>query len=241
MATPDRALPRRKGGRSARLQAQEVRPADPFSDDALTSEGLHAPRRRARLLVLACGALAREIGALCRLNGWDEVTLHCLPAILHNRPERIGPAAEAALDAHPHDRAFLAYADCGTGGGLERLAARRGIGMLPGAHCYAFFDGVAAFEARGETTAFYLTDFLARQFDAFVTRPLGLDRHPELRDTYFRGYDRLVHLAQVEDLATEALARRHADTLGLAFERRLTGYGDLAAALEREVAAGRAA
>ena len=233
--------PRRRGGRAARLSTHPPAPADPMSDDALTREGLRAPRARARLLVLACGALAREIGALCRLNGWDEVTLHCLPAILHNRPERIGPAAEAALDALPHDRAFLAYADCGTGGGLERLAARRGIGLLPGAHCYAFFDGVAAFEARGETTAFYLTDFLARQFDAFVTRPLALDRHPELRDQYFAGYDRLVHLAQVEDPAVEALARRHAGTLGLAFERRLTGYGDLAAALEGEVTAVRAA
>ena len=225
---------RRKGGRAARLA--EGRTVTHPSDDLLTFRGTAPPKGTARLLVLACGALAREIGALVRLNGWDGVTLHCLPAILHNRPERIAPAVEAALDAHPHDRAFLAYADCGTGGGLERLAARRGIAMLPGAHCYAFFDGVAAFEARGETTAFYLTDFLARQFDAFVTRPLGLDRHPELRDAYFRGYDRLVFLAQSEDADLTALARRHADALGLAFERRFTGFGDLAIALEREVA-----
>ena len=231
---------RRRGGRAGRL-SQTRTTTEPWSDDELTERGLPAPKARARLLVLACGALAREIGALCRLNGWDEVTLHCLPAILHNRPERIAPAVEVALDTHPHDRAFLAYADCGTGGGLERLAARRGITMLPGAHCYAFFDGVAAFEARGETTAFYLTDFLARQFDAFVTRPLALDRHPELRHQYFAGYDRLVHLAQVDDPAVESLAQVHAKALGLAFERRLTGYGDLATALEREVAAVRAA
>ena len=231
---------RRRGGRAGRLAFASAAPSTSWSDDDLMLRGLPAPKDPAPLLVLACGALAREIGALVRMNGWDEVTLHCLPAILHNRPERIVPAAEAALDTHPHRRAFLAYADCGTGGGLERLAARRGIGMLPGAHCYAFFDGVAAFEARGETTAFYLTDFLARQFDAFVTRPLGLDRHPELRDVYFRGYDRLVHLAQTDDAALSDLARRHADVLGLAFERRVTGYGDLAAALEREVTAVRA-
>ena len=230
---------RRRGGRAARLSAARTARASP-SDDLLTFQGTAPPKGTARLLVLACGALAREIGALVRMNGWNEVTLHCLPAILHNRPERIAPAVEAALDAHPHERAFLAYADCGTGGGLERLAARRGIAMLPGAHCYAFFDGVAAFEARGETTAFFLTDFLARQFDAFVTRPLGLDRHPELRDTYFRGYDRLVHLAQVDDPAVESLGMAHAKALGLAFERRLTGYGDLATALEREVSALRA-
>ena len=210
------------------------------SDDALTFRGTAPPRGTAPLLVLACGALAREIGALVRLNGWgEEVVLHCLPAILHNRPERIAPTVEAALDALPHRRAFLAYADCGTGGDLRRLAARRGIGMLPGAHCYAFFDGVAVFEARGETTAFFLTDFLARQFDAFVTRPLGLDRHPGLRDAYFGGYDRLVYLAQTDDADLTASARRHADALGLAFERRFTGMGDLAGALEQAVSEGR--
>jgi hypothetical protein len=105
--------------------------------------------------------------------------------------------------------------------------------MMPGPHCYAFFEGLDVFAARGEADAFYLTDFLARQFDAFVTRPLGLDRHPELRDAYFGNYARLVHLAQTDDPELDARARDAARALGLAHERRWTGYGLLAPALGR--------
>ncbi|TFL17798.1 DUF1638 domain-containing protein [Jannaschia formosa] len=182
-----------------------------------------------RVLVLACGALAREIEAIRRLSGLDHVDLHCLPAILHNHPERIAPAVDAAL-AEARDRygrVFVAYADCGTGGELARVCARHGVEMLEGPHCYAFFDGNVRFAARDEITAFYLTDFLARQFDAFVTRPLGLDRHPELRDAYFGHYETLVYLAQTDDPDLTARAERAAATLGLGFERRFTGYGEL--------------
>ncbi|EAR50662.1 hypothetical protein OG2516_06182 [Oceanicola granulosus HTCC2516] len=206
------------------------------SDRDLTRTGL-APAGGGRVLVLACGALAREILALIRLNGWTHVDLQCLPAILHNHPERIAPAAERALDAAAgYERVFLAYADCGTGGALAELCRRRGIEMIAGPHCYAFFDGLAAFEAAGEVTAFYLTDFLARQFDTFVWRPLGLDRHPELRELYFGNYEKVVYLAQTDDAALTEQARASAARLGLAFERRFTGYGDLAAALERAAA-----
>jgi hypothetical protein len=188
-----------------------------------------------RVLVIACGALAREIGAVVEVDGLSHIDLHCLPAILHNRPERIVPAVEAALDARagPYGRTFLAYADCGTGGGLAALCDRRGIEMIAGPHCYAFFEGVGAFAARDEMDAFYLTDFLARQFDAFVTRPLGLDRHPELRDIYFGHYRKLVHLVQVEDATLEVRARAAADALGLVYERRFTGYGELREAIGR--------
>jgi hypothetical protein len=187
------------------------------------------------ILLIACGALAREILDLIRLNGWDHLHLRCLPAILHNRPERIPGAVEAAIAAHaaPYERAFVVYADCGTGGRLRAACDRLGVEMIAGPHCYAFYEGLEAFAARDEMTAFYLTDFLARQFDAFVWRPLGLDRHPELRDAYFGHYTTLVHQAQTEDPETEALARDHARRLGLAYERRLTGYGDLATALAR--------
>ncbi len=101
--------------------------------------------------------------------------------------------------------------------------------MVPGPHCYSFFEGNAAFAARAEDefTAFYLTDFLVRQFDAFVWRPLGLDRHPELRDAYFAHYTKLVYQAQTDDPALTTRAQTCADRLGLAFERRFTGYGDL--------------
>ena len=206
--------------------------APPLSDAALTERGLKA-RGAGRVLVIACGALAREILAICEAGGLDHIDLHCLPAILHNHPERIAPAVEAALEdrAGGYDRVFLAYADCGTGGALAQLCAARGIEMIAGPHCYAFFEGLDAFGAREEIDAFYLTDFLARQFDAFVTRPLGLDRHPELRELYFGHYRRLVYLAQTEDAALDAKARAAADTLGLDYERRFTGLGPFAKAL----------
>lgn len=202
------------------------------ADRALLHDGL-AASGRGRVLVIACGALAREILAIRAANGLDHIDLHCLPAILHNRPDRIAPAVEAALDARAggYERTFLAYADCGTGGALAALCHRRGIEMIAGPHCYSFLEGAAAFERRDEIDAFYLTDFLARQFEAFVIRPLGLDRHPELRESYFGHYRRLVFLAQTEDPALDERARAAARTLGLRFERRFTGLAPFAAVL----------
>lgn len=190
-----------------------------------------------RVLIIACGALAREILTLCRLNGWGHVDLRCLPAILHNHPDRITPAVEQAIDGarDSYTRIFVAYADCGTGGRLEAACARLGVELIAGPHCYAFYDGLEAFADRDEITAFYLTDFLARQFDAFVTEPLGLDRHPELRDAYFGHYTKLVYLAQTDDPNLTRAAEAAAKTLELAFERRFTGYGDLALAVEKAV------
>ncbi|HKK34706.1 MAG TPA: DUF1638 domain-containing protein [Paracoccaceae bacterium] len=191
-----------------------------------------------RVRVIACGALAREILAVLRADGLDHVELACLPADLHLRPERIPDAVEAAVAearAAGAARVFVAYADCGTGGLLAARCAALGVEMIPGPHCYAFFDGVERFEARGdaEMRCFYLTDFLARQFDAFVWRPMGLDRAPELRDMLFGHYETLVHLAQTEDPELDRLAREAAARLGLRHERRVTGYGDLAAFLAR--------
>jgi hypothetical protein len=179
--------------------------------------------------------LAREILAIIAANGWTHIDLQCLPAILHNTPGRIVPEVERAVaDAQGrYDRIFVVYADCGTGGLLEQACARLGVDLVAGPHCYSFFEGNQTFAVHGEGTSFWLTDFLVRQFDAFVWRPLGLDRHPQLRDAYFGNYDRLVYLAQTDDPALDDLARRHAARLGLAYERRLTGYGDLTAALAR--------
>ena len=205
-------------------------------DGRLTREGL-APKGRGRVLLLACGALAHEILALKRANGWEHLDLQCLPAILHNHPERIAPAVAAAVQAHraDYERIFVVYADCGTGGQLQALCRELGVKMVAGPHCYSFFEGNEAFAARAgdEFTAFYLTDFLVRQFDAFVWEPLGLDRHPGLRDTYFGNYEKLVYQAQTDDPALTAKAEDCARRLGLPFERRFTGYGDLAAALAR--------
>jgi len=205
-------------------------------DEVLTTEGA-APARTGRVLLIACGALAHEILALKRRNGWDHLDLQCLPANLHLWPDRIADAVEAAVLEHrnAYDNIFVVYADCGTGGLLQARCAALGVEMVEGPHCYAFFEGVAAFAARAETefTAFYLTDFLVRQFDAFVWRPMGLDRHPELRDMYFGNYTKLVHQAQTDDPALDAKARDCAARLGLAHERRFTGYGDLEPVLAR--------
>ena len=231
----DRSATRRRGGRAARLSGRRREPADPPARSRLVHEGLRAPPAPDKVLVVACGALAHEILALIRVDGLDHLHLHCLPAILHNTPDAIPGAVADALDRLPHVRAFVAYADCGTGGRLAALCAARGVEMIAGPHCYAFYEGVDAFAARtgggADMRTFYVTDFLARQFDAFVTGPLGLDRHPELREVYFGRYDTMLHQAQVDDPALERVARRHAAALGLRYERRMTGYGDLRGAL----------
>lgn len=204
------------------------------ADQTLTDVGL-APARTGRVLLIACGALAREILDLKAANRWDHLDLTCLPANLHLRPERITAAVEEAVTRHraEYQGIFVVYADCGTGGLLFEKCKELGVEMVSGPHCYSFFEGNAAFAARDEMTAFYLTDFLVRQFDAFVWRPMGLDRHPELRDLYFGNYEKLVYQAQTEDPALDAKARNCAERLGLAYERRFTGYGDLTGVLAR--------
>ncbi len=207
-----------------------------IDDATLTERGL-APKGKGRVLLLACGALAHEIIALKRANGWTHLDLQCLPAILHNHPNRIPAAVAQAVQAHrdAYETIFVVYADCGTGGQLQDLCRNLGVEMVEGPHCYAFFEGVDGFVARAEDefTAFYLTDFLVRQFDAFVWQPLGLDRHPSLRDTYFGNYEKLVYQAQTDDPELTAKAEICAQRLGLPFERRFTGYGDLTTALRR--------
>jgi hypothetical protein len=206
------------------------------ADDVLTTEGLQ-PCQTGRVLLIACGALAHEILTLSHRNGWDHIDLQCLPANLHLWPDRIPDAVEAAVAAQrdAYDSVFVVYADCGTGGLLQARCAELGVDMIEGPHCYAFFEGTAGFVERSATefTAFYLTDFLVRQFDAFVWRPLGLDRHPALRDMLFGNYTKLVYQAQTDDPALDAKAQDCASRLGLAYERRFTGYGDLEPALAR--------
>lgn len=182
--------------------------------------------------VIACGAIAREILALTRINRLDHIDLHCLPAIYHSYPQKIAPALEQAIaDARTRgfEKIFIGYADCGTGGDIDRICEREKIERLSGPHCYSFFTGNEAFAARDDDiTSFFLTDFLARQFEAFVIVPLGLDRHPELRDMYFGNYRKVVYLSQEEDPVLQAKAKEAATYLGLDYEYRYTGYGDLA-------------
>ena len=191
---------------------------------------------REKVHVIACGALAREILAVCAQNGLGHVDIQCLPAIWHAYPQKIVPGLEKAVaEARDSgfDKIFFAYADCGTGGEIDRLCERESIARIEGPHCYSFFSGNAAFETRADddVLSFFLTDFLARQFEAFVVEPLGLDRHPELKEMYFGNYRKLVYLSQEEDETLQQKAKAAADYLGLAYEYRLTGYGDLVPAL----------
>ena len=203
-----------------------------ITDEQLSAEGLEL-RDHGRVLLIACGALAREILALIKANGWSHMDLQCLPAIFHNAPDKITPAVKAMIESSRADYAeiFVVYADCGTGGQLQRLCDCMGVSMIAGPHCYSFFEGNLEFEARDELNCFYLTDFLVRQFDAFFWRTMGLDRHPELLKMYFGNYTTLVYQAQIQDLAMETKAQDCARRMGLAYEYRFTGYGDLAVAL----------
>lgn len=190
-----------------------------------------------RTLILACGALAHEIVALTRLNGWDRFAIQCLPAELHNRPGDIPGAVRAAIERarERFDDIFVAYADCGTGGLLDRVLAEEGVERLPGAHCYQFFAGASAFDALAEEEpgTLYLTDFLARHFERLVVQGMGLDRHPAIAAMMFAHYTRLVYLAQTDSADLRARARAAAERLGLRYEYRLTGYGELATTLAR--------
>ena len=188
-----------------------------------------------RTLLIACGALARELKAVIAANGLPHIDIACLPATLHNRPERIAPAVRAAIRAGraTHGRILVLYGDCGTGGALDGVLAEEGVDRIAGPHCYAFYAGEAAFDAlmEEELGSFFLTDYLARHFDRLVWRGLGLDRHPELRPTVFGHYRRVVHLVQQPDPAVSARARDAAARLGLPLVVRETGLGGLARVL----------
>lgn len=210
-----------------------------LDDEKLTEAGLDAAgaARPGRILLIACGALAREILAIREANGWTHLDLACLPAKLHNTPGRIPDLVRErirkARDAG-YAEIFVVYADCGTGGLLDRVCEEEGVERIEGPHCYSFFEGNDVFASHAEEiTAFYLTDFLARQFDTLIWKGMGLDRHPELLPMIFGNYEKIVYLAQTDDPALEAKARAGAERLGLAFEMRRTGYGDLPGFLAR--------
>jgi hypothetical protein len=210
--------------------------------DLLRAEVAFNASDRPDVLILACGAVAREVLAVIRLNGWTHVDVRCLPAKLHNTPKQIAGAVDAKLTelAGRYDRVFVAYADCGTAGALDIVLNQHNVERLPGAHCYGFLAGNDAWDAmqEDEPATFYLTDFLARHFDSLVVRGLKLDVHPELVQMMFGNYRRLVYLAQTDDAALRERAGAAATFLGLEFEQRRTGYGELQPSLVRFVAAG---
>jgi hypothetical protein len=182
-------------------------------------------------LLIACGALAREVVDVIRLNGWTHFSVTCLPAIWHNTPNKIpeGVRRKICEARGSYDRILVLYGDCGSGGLLDRVLEEEGVERIDGPHCYAFYSGVEDFlaEADADPTCFYLTDYLARHFDRLIIEGLGIDRHPELLPTYFGNYTTLVYLAQTEDAGLEAKAAAAADRLGLTYRYHFTGYGQL--------------
>lgn len=209
-------------------QAVEEPPAGPRASVGAPRASVEAPR----VLVIGCGALARELLALTRDLPGVKVT--CVDANLHMRPDRIADAVAASIrkarrDYGPDTRIFVAYADCGTRGSLDEVLVTEGVERIGGAHCFEFYAGAETYAALQDDQpgTFYLTDFLARQFETFIVAGLGLDRHPELRDAYFGNYTRLIYLAQSDDPDLTRKAEAAAIRLGLAFERRYTGFGEL--------------
>jgi len=191
---------------------------------------------QATVLLIVCGALAKEIVALQKRNGWSHIKIQCLPAELHNRPEKIPAAVRATIEEHREhfEHIFVAYADCGTGGQLDQVLAEFNIERLPGAHCYEFFAGESVFAglAAAEPGTFYLTDFLTQHFDRLVKKGLGLDKHPELTTTYFGNYRRIVYLSQTKSDKLAALAEEHAQYLGLEYQHKHTGLGNVEHAIK---------
>ncbi|WP_027835602.1 DUF1638 domain-containing protein [Maritalea myrionectae] len=191
-----------------------------------------------RLLVIACGALAKEIVALRAQmgDGASAMTLQCLPAEYHNAPQKIAPAIDMILTERrdEFDQVLVSYGECGTGGALDQVLEKHDAQRLPFAHCYEFFAGSPLFAqiTDEEIGSFFLTDYLVRNFDRLVIRGLGLDRYPHLRDLYFGNYRRVVYLAQTHDISLESAAADAADKLGLEFDYRYVGYGELKSAIK---------
>ena len=184
-----------------------------------------------KTLFITCGAIAREVIAIKTLNKFSNVEVSCLPASWHNSPEKITPAIKKKIRTAKAKfaRIFVLYGDCGTGGELDKLIEEEGVTRIPGPHCYEFFMGREEFEEvhADEPGCFYLTDYLARHFDRVVLKGLGLDRFPELLFEYFKNYKKLIYIAQTDDSGLELKARQAADRLGLQYERRIRGYGEL--------------
>lgn len=191
------------------------------------------------ILIIACGALAQEIVQLQKLNGWNHLHLKCLDAELHNRPHLIAGKLREKIAQHrnEYNNIFVAYADCGSGGEIDRVLEDENIERLPGAHCYSFFAGEQRFKeiSEQELGSFYLTDFLAKHFERLVIKGLKLDQYPELRNQYFGNYTRVVYLSQEDNPSVRSLAKNAALFLGLDFEHEHCGYGDLQTGLESQV------
>jgi len=201
--------------------------------DYATSTG----SKSGKVLLIACGALAREIIDLIEVNHWSAYDVSCLPAKWHNTPGLIVDGVRNKIHAakNNYEKIFVVYGDCGTGGLLDKMLKQEGVERIEGPHCYAFFSGKEMF-ARHEDddiTSFFLTDYLARHFEKLIWQGLGLHRHPQLYQDYFGNYKKLVYLAQTEDDDLKQKAKAAADKLQLQYEYRFTGYGELQSELTK--------
>lgn len=199
----------------------------------VSNENLHFRRGQGSTLLIACGALGREIVDLIEMNRWSHLDVTCLPAKLHHQPALIPEAIRAKIRENrpKFDTMYVLYGDCGTGGEPDRvLAEEGGVERIPGPHCFSFFSGNAEFKVRAEEdmTSFFLTDYFCEHFDKFVWQALGLDRHPDMPGFVFGNYEKLIYMPQTENLNLEEKARNIAVRLNLEYEYRFAGYGDLA-------------
>lgn len=189
-------------------------------------------RGQGTTLLIACGALAREIIDLIEMNGWQHLDVTCLPAKLHHDPKSIPEAVRGRIREAKdrYQKIYVLYGDCGTGGLLDRILEEEGnVERIGGPHCFSFFMGNDTFAARtdDDISTFFLTDYFCRHFDKFVWEALGLDRRADMADFVFGNYTRLVFMPQTIDEALEKKARDIAALLKLDYERRFCGYGDL--------------
>ena len=191
----------------------------------------HIDDKESKTLLIACGAVAKEIIALNKLNSWNHLEITCLPAIWHNTPDKIPEGVRNKIQENKdiYGNIVVVYGDCGTGGELDRVLEEEGVKRIDGVHCYAFFTGLDAFDQMHEDdiTCFYLTDYLVRHFDTLIMEGMGIAKHPELLPMYFGNYTKLVYLAQTEDQKLQELAQQAAKKIGLEYQYKFTGYGEL--------------
>ncbi|MFD2206553.1 DUF1638 domain-containing protein [Kiloniella antarctica] len=187
--------------------------------------------KESKTLLIACGAVAREILAINKINDWNHLDITCLPAIWHNTPDKIPGGVRQKIHENRdiYKNILVVYGDCGTGGELDRVLEEEGVKRIDGVHCYAFYTGLDAFEEmhNDDITCFYLTDYLARHFDTLIMDGMGISKHPELLPMYFGNYTTLVYLAQTEDQELQDLAQKAAIKIGLKYQYKFTGYGEL--------------
>ena len=216
------------------MKTADCRP-NSFHDRAATKRRTLPPMTEPTTLLIACGALGREVTQVIAMNGWTHLAVTCLPAKYHHTPDRIPPALQAKIRANKerYDSIFVLYGDCGTSGEIDRVLTEEGIERIAGPHCFSFFHGNDEFEAthEGEIETFYLTDFFCQHWDKFVWQSLGIDRHPSMPAFVFGNYKKIVYIAQTDNPALQTKAREIADRLGLTYEYRFRGYADLATAM----------